>query len=72
MANRKLGFIIVKSNEERIYSNKGTNMNQEPGTKTTPEAEELSPAAKEFARTIAAALVKHWQQEHQTKTARQR
>lgn len=63
----KIAFIIVKTNEEVIYSRKGTNMNQEPGTKSKSEAEELSPAAKEFAHTIAAALVKHWQQEHQTK-----
>lgn len=66
MANQNSVYII-KSIQERIYSSKGTNMNQEPGTKTTPEAEELSPAAREFSRVIAAALVKHWQQENQTK-----
>jgi len=63
----KLTFNLVKTNEEGIYSRKGKYMNQEPGTKTKSEAEELSPAAIEFARSIAAALVKHWQQEHQSK-----
>lgn len=62
----KLAFIIVKTNEEVIYSRKGTNMNQEPGTKTKSEAEELSPAAREFSCIIAAALVKCWQCERQT------
>ena len=65
--NSKLSFIIVKSNEEIIYASKGKNMKQEPTPKTISEAEELSPAAREFARTIAAALVKRWHQEHQAK-----
>ncbi len=42
-------------------------MNQESGTKTTSKGEELSPAAREFSRTIATALVIQWQQEHQAK-----
>lgn len=41
-------------------------MKIEPTPKSTSDAEELSPAAREFSRVIAAALVKCWQQKCQT------
>lgn len=43
-------------------------MNQEPGIKTISETEALSPAAREFSRVIAAALVRCWQEERQAQT----
>lgn len=41
-------------------------MKNEPTPKSTSDTEALSPAAKEFSRVIAAALVKCWQQKFQT------
>jgi len=41
-------------------------MKNEPTPKSNSDAEELSPAAREFSRVIAAALIKFWQKEHQT------
>lgn len=43
-------------------------MRNETTPKSTPEKEALSPAAREFSRVIAAALVRFWQQERQAKT----
>lgn len=43
-------------------------MTNEPTPKSISDAEALSPAARDFSRVIAAALVKCWQQERQAQT----